>query len=412
MRILKRDPRMLKLLVQARRLGKTAEGHTIGVNQEKLNALIGAGLTSCHESLTAGDVLKRLRLGLHVMLRGGSIRNDLPDLCRALQDLSTYDTSRIMLTPDSLFPMEMARFGYLDHLLNQVMGLGVNPVKAYQLVTLNPARYLGLEREQGAVAPGRRADILLLTDLKKPRPVGVMAKGKWAQINGKRLAPPAPPFPKGTYDQPVDLPAIQPDFFLFRVPHPDPLPVIKIDDRTVTRRVDRKVQDQTGMVNADLRSDLAKVALIHRQGKQSALGLVSGFGTRLGAIASTMAHETHNLLVLGFDDRDMARAVNEVVNMGGGLTIVNRGKVSGRLHLPVGGLMSEKPVPVLAREITAFVEVLRGLGCTLEDPILTLSFLSFTSLIELRITLSGIYEVKTGKILYNGLRPDLVKGRL
>ena len=403
-RILQKDPRMLKLLISARRLGKTAEGHTIGVNQEKLNALIGAGLTSCHESLTAGDVLKRLRLGLHVMLRGGSIRNDLPELCRAVRRLAPYDTSRIMLTPDSLFPEEMARSGYLDHLLRLVLDQGVEPVKAYQMVTLNPARYFGLEQEQGAIAPGRRADILLLNDLRDPRPVGVMAKGKWVQREGKRIAAPAPPFPPGAYDHPFRLPPIESDFFHFQVPHQDPLPVIKMDDRTVTRRVDRKVQDRTGTVRAHPPEDLAKVALIQRQGKQAALGLVTGFGARLGAISSTMAHETHNILVLGFDDRDMARAVNEVVKMGGGLVIVSRGKVLGRLGLPVGGLMSDKPVPALAREMMRFVQVLRGLGCTLEDPILTLSFLSFTSLIELRITLSGIYEVKTGKMLYNAIR--------
>ena len=112
-----------------------------------------------------------------------------------------------MLTPDSLFPEEMARSGYLDHLLRQVLDLGVEPVKAYQMATLNPARYFGLEQEQGAIAPGRRADILLLNDLKDPRPVGVMAKGKWVQREGKRIAAPAPPFPPGAYDHPFHLAA-------------------------------------------------------------------------------------------------------------------------------------------------------------------------------------------------------------
>ena len=142
---------------------------------------------------------------------------------------------------------------------------------------------------------------------------------------------------------PFTWPPIEPEFFHFQVPHQDPLPVIKIDDRTVTRRVDRKVQDPKGTVQADPQEDLAKVALIQRQGKQAALGLATGFGARLGAISSTMAHETHNILVLGFDDRDMARAVNEVVKMGGGLVIVSRGKLLGRLALPVGGLMSDQP---------------------------------------------------------------------
>ena len=183
------------------------------------------------------------------------------------------------------------------------------------------------------------------------------------------------------------------------------MPIIKIADRTVTRRVDRKVQDRTGIVQANPHEDLAKVALIQRQGKQAALGLATGFGARLGAISSTMAHETHNILVLGFDDRDMARAVNEVVKMGGGLVIVSSGKGAGKTGSAGRGPDVRparcRPWPGKWRDLS---ESLRELGSTLEDPILTLSFLSFTSLIELRITLSGIYEVKTGKILYNAIR--------
>jgi len=405
-RLLKGESDLLKTVLLSRRLGKSVEGHTIGVNQEKLNALVGAGVTSCHEALTAEDVMKRLRLGLYIICRGGSIRNDLPELIKAVRRLSPYDTSRIMLTPDGLFPPVMARFGYLDHLLRQVMDLGLEPVKAYQMATLNPARYFGLEGDQGAVAPGRRADILILNDLKEPRPSSVMVKGQWIVRKGRFKGVPPAPFPNGTYDYPFRLSPLNPAFFNFQVDHQRPIPIIRIDDKTVTRRLDRKVQDARGLVRANQEEDLAKIALISRDGKKAGLGLVTGFGARLGAIASSIAHETHSLMVLGFDDQDMALAANQVMRIKGGIVIARQGRILDQLPLPIGGLMSDLKIPLLARKMEAFRKTLNRLGCRLEDPLLTLGFLSFTSMIELRITYSGVYEVKTGKILYNGFQRD------
>ncbi len=401
-RILNREPRLLKILIQAKKLGKTVEGHTTGVSHDKLNALINAGLTSCHEAITAEDVKQRLRLGLSVMCRGGSIRNDLPQLMKAVRELSEYDTSRIMLTPDGLFPGEMARFGYLDYLLKQVIQLGIDPIRAFQMVTINPARYFKLDQEQGALAPGRRADILFLSDLSEPTPGSVLSRGKWIVREGRRIFPARPSFPPGTYDHPFSLSPLRPEFFQFQVPDQKPIPILTIRDKTLTRRVDRLVQNSSGLVQSDLEEDLAKIALIPRQGGRAGMGLVSGFGARIGAIASSIAHETHSLMVLGFNDQDMALAVNQVIKMKGGIVIVKKGKISTRLSLPIGGIMSALKVPRLAGELERVGNHLKRLGCPLEDPLWTLGFLSFTSLIELRITFSGVYEVKTGKILYNG----------
>jgi adenine deaminase len=401
-RILDKDPRLLKILNRAQELGKTVEGHTTGVSHEKLNALIDAGLTSCHEAITAEDVKKRLRLGLYVMCRGGSIRNDLPQLIKAVRELSDFDTSRIMLTPDGLFPGEMARFGYLDYIIHQVIQLGIDPVRAFQMVTINPARYFKLDQEQGAIAPGRRADILFLRDLTNPTPVSVISKGQGVVRQGRRVFPGLPPFPPGTYDHPFTLPPLQEEFFRFKIPNQKPIPVITIRDKTLTVRVDRLIQDPSGIVQANPEEDLAKIALIPRQGGQTGMGLVSGFDAKMGAIASSIAHETHSLMVMGFNDQDMALAVNQVIRMEGGIVIVKEGKIISRLSLPIGGIMSALKVPRLAAELERITKRLRDLGCSLDDPLWTLGFLSFTSLIELRITFSGVYEVKTGKILYNG----------
>ena len=401
-RILDKDPRLLKILNKAQELGKTVEGHTTGVSHDKLNALINAGLTSCHEAITSEDVKKRLRLGLYVMCRGGSIRNDLPQLTKAIRDLSKFDTSRIMLTPDGLFPGEMTRFGYLNYVIKQVIQLGIDPVRAFQMATINPARYFKLDQEQGAIAPGRRADLLFLEDITKPTPVSVISKGKWVVREGRRVFPGLPSFPPGTYDHPFSLALLKPEFFRFKVPDQKPIPIMAIRDKTLTRRVDRMVQDHSGFVQANLEEDLAKIAIIPRQGGRAGMGLVFGFGAKMGAIASSIAHETHSPMVLGFNDQDMALAVNQVIKMEGGIVIVKKGNIVTRLSLPIGGIMSNLKVPRLAGELERINKCLRDLGCSLEDPLWTFGFLSFTSLIELRITFSGVYEVKTGKILYNG----------
>jgi adenine deaminase len=401
-RLLKGDRRLLQILVKAAQLGKTAEGHTTGVSHDKLNALVGAGLTSCHESITGEDVKKRLRLGLHVMCRGGSIRNDLPELIKAVRQLSVYDSSRIMLTPDGLFPGDMLRSGYMDSVLRQVIQLGLDPVRAYQMVTINPARYFRLDREQGALAPGRRADILMLPDLTDPRPISVISKGRWIRREGRPILPSLDRFPAGTYDRPLPPARFRPEFFSFKTCGRNSFPVITIVDKTLTRRVDRRIREEDGLLQTEPGEDLAKIALIPRQGKQAGLGLVSGFGAGLGAIASSIAHETHSLMVMGFNDRDMALAANRVIKMAGGIVVVKEGKILSRLLLPIGGVMSTHKIPQLAGELEKITSILKELGCPLKDPLWTLGFLSFTSLIDLRITFSGIYEVKTGRILYNG----------
>lgn len=406
-RILNKEPRVLKMLAMARKRGKTVEGHTTGVSHDKLNALVNAGLTSCHEAIGAEDVKRRLRLGLYVLCRGGSIRNDLDRLMEAVRGLSSYDTSRILLTPDGLFPGEMYRYGYMDHVLKQVIGYGIEPVRAYQMATINPARYFGLDREQGALAPGRRADILVLEDLHNPTPVSVMAKGKWVLRGGRKTFPSLPPFPAGTYDRPFRLRPLKGNDFRFQTVKKGPLPVMKIIDKTLTRKVDKAVDPVHGLMPAADDQDLAKIALIPREGGKGGMGLVSGFSTRIGAVASSIAHETHSLMILGYDDDDMARAGNEVAAMGGGIVVFSKGKVIGRLPLTVGGVMAPWKIPRLARELDKLTGVLKKAGCPLEDPLWTLGFLSFTSLIELRITFSGVYEVKTGKILGNGFAKGL-----
>jgi adenine deaminase len=401
-RIFKGDQRLLTLLNKAREWGKTAEGHTTGVSHDKLNALIDAGLTSCHESVSAEDVKKRLRLGLYVICRGGSIRNDLPALIPAIKDLAAYDSSRVMLSPDGLFAGDMVRFGYMDHLLRQVIQLGLEPVKAIQMATLNPARYFKLDQEQGAIAPGRRADILFLQDLMEPRPVSVISKGKWILRGSRSIFLPVPQFPVGTYDRPLPLPPFHPEFFQLQVRNQAALPIITIADKTLTRRIDRLVPKSHGLVQANVKEDLAKIALIPREGGRAGLGLISGFGARVGAIASSTAHDTHGLLVMGFNDKDMAEAVNRVIKTGGGIVLVKNGKRLGELPLPIGGIMSPWKIPRLAKEIERLNRILRQLGSQLEDPLWTFGFLTFTSLVELRLTPSGVYEVKTGRLLYNG----------
>jgi adenine deaminase len=178
LRVIEDEPTLLKRMAMARAAGKLIEGHATGASQAKLSTLAAAGVTSCHESLTAADVWERLRLGYAVMLRQGSIRRELPRLIEAVRDLASYDLSRVMLVTDGVFPEHLLSRGNMDWVVAEAVGLGLDPVRAIQMATLNPARYFRLDHLLGGVAPGRLAHLLLVERLENPRPHLVIAKGR------------------------------------------------------------------------------------------------------------------------------------------------------------------------------------------------------------------------------------------
>jgi len=400
-RLLAGDPELVDKLKLARSQGCLIEGHTTGASQDKLNQLALAGLTSCHESLTAADVLARLRLGYGVMLRHGSIRRDLSRLMPAVRQVEGYDLSRLMLVSDGIFADHLLSWGNMDWVVAEAVGLGLEPVRAIQMATLNPARYFRLDHLLGAIAPGRLAHLLIVPDLARPTPRLVMAKGTVAAREGRLTDRSWPTLAPDLGHRPFTL--TPPPAEAFRVPAgPVTVPVIEIVDLTVTRRRDTPLPIRDVFYQAE--GDVLALVFFSRDGSLVGRGFVGGFieGTEpgLGGLASTVAHETHGLLVAGQNEADMALAASLALKMGGGIVLVHDGRVRTTLPLPLGGICSLAPIPALAGEIQAFHQALAQLGCSLSYPLWTFVFLSFTSVLGPRITDQGVYPVKTRQIIF------------
>jgi adenine deaminase len=401
LRLVRGDEKLEKRLALAQKHDRLIEGHTTGANVDKLNRLAAAGVTSCHESLSSADVIDRLRLGYAVMLRHGSIRQDLPRLIEAVKKMQYYDTSRLMLVTDGIFPDHLICRGNMDWVITEAIGLGIDPVRAIQMATINPARYFKLDHQIGGIAPGHKANLLVAASLKQPTPRLVIYGGMPVAENGNLLVPAGDCPVNGTGNRPFKIKPLTVD--AFRVPKigGNPLvPVIRIVDQTVTDRQDLRISCEEGEYRPQ--NDVLKIVLMNRKGTQAGKGFVKGFCPGLGGIASTIAHETHGLMIMGCADADMARATNEVLAMDGGICLVQHGEVKARIPLPVGAIASAEDIPTLAAKIATLHKEIENLGCTLPYPLWTLGFLSFTSVLRLRITYSGVFDVKEGKIVFTG----------
>jgi adenine deaminase len=397
LRIMRNEDEILERMLLARSLGKNVEGHTLGASYDRLNALVAAGITSCHESIRPADLKNRIRLGLYTMVRHSSIRTDLEELGPAINALPN---DSIILVSDGIFADDLMFRGYMDHIVGEAIRFGVEPRHAIRMATINPARYFKVDSEVGSLTPGRVADVLLLESLDKPMPVKVFERGTLAAEAGALTRRPSPELEVGIEFYPYAFSSVEAAEFVVERPGVETVPVIDIVDRTVTRRMDVALPRDGGIILPDRKGDVRKIMYSRREQKKWGQGFLHGFGAACGGIASTVAHETHGLLVHGFDDDDMALAVNTVLAMKGGIAIVDAGKVLHALRLPIGAIMSRVSLPELDRALRKLVDLLHSLGNSLEDPLWTMGFLPFTSIVELRITVSGTYDVRKGSIVF------------
>ncbi|MHB8109642.1 MAG: adenine deaminase C-terminal domain-containing protein [Syntrophorhabdaceae bacterium] len=397
LRIVKNDDEILQRILLARSMGKNVEGHTLGASYDRLNAIAASGVTSCHESIRPDDIRNRIRLGFYTMVRSSSIRNDLKELCPTIK---TLPKDTVILVSDGLFAADLINKGYMDHIVSDAISFGLEPADAIRMATINPARYFRIDHVVGSLAPGRIADVLLVEDIRKPSPVKVFERGTLAATTGTLVRKPASLPLVGTEHYPYSFSSVSPDDFTIQRKDQGKVPVIGIVDRTVTRRLDLDLPRDGNKILADRDADVRKVVYTRRETKKWGQGFVHGFGTRAGAVASTVAHETHGLIVHGFDDNDMALAANTVLGMKGGFAIVDQGRVIEVLPLPIGATMSDLSIRELGQIYQRMNGALQSLGGKLDDPIWTTSFLTFTSIVELRITVSGVYDVKKGTVIF------------
>jgi adenine deaminase len=393
------DEQVHALLRATLRAGKVVTGHySIPETGRGLQAFAASGISSCHESTRKEDALAKLRLGMYAMLREGSAWHDLKDTVRAITE-SGADSRHAMLITDDTHPDTLVNVGHMNHVVRRAVEEGLDPIRAIQMATINVAEYFHLGHDLGAISPGKCADIILVRDLGRMRVAKVFVDGQLVAEDGEMVVE----LPRFRYSaaarQSVRLqrPLVAKDF-LVQAPLGASAVRIRViqvaGGQVVTKHVQLARQVDDGFVKASPGEDLAKVASVerHRATAQIGLGFVQGFGLRAGAVASTIAHDSHNLLIVGANDEDMAFAGNVLAETGGGMVAVRDGQVSGLVPLPIAGLMSEQPVEIVNGEVQRLAEAWRDLGCELDSPFMTMSILALPVIPELRITNRGLVD--------------------
>lgn len=367
--------------------GGHIDGHAPMVRGRELNAYLACGIRNCHETTTLEDAREKLRKGMQLLIREGTVCKDVGTLAPAL----TAETSSFCgFCTDDRNPLDIFEEGHLDHLIRTAIAAGVPVAHAYRAASWSAARGFGLF-DRGLIAPGQRADIVLLDDLETCAVNRVISAGR--PVNDTLFAGRAAPAPIGL-DSMKLAPVSASDF---RVPSSGPGgPVIGIRPGSiVTEHLTLSLPWRDGLRQPDPAQDVLKVAVIARHGTNRNIGrgFVRGFGLNRGALASSVGHDSHNVCVVGADDGDMAVAVNRLIELGGGFVAVADGQVLGEIALPMAGLMSLKPFAAVREDLIAMRPVVASLGCRLAEPFLQLAFLPLPVIPHLKITDFGLVDV-------------------
>lgn len=390
---------LTELVAAARGAGKAVDGHSAGARGQKLQGFTALGVTSCHEPITEVEVVERLRLGLDTMVREGAVRQDL-NAIKPLIDRG-FDLRRICFITDGPWPDVLVDRGFLDHLYRRAVGLGMTPARAIRAITLHPAEHFGLDRDMGGLAPGRLADFCVVTDLESLACERVYCGARLVAQNGKLLAAAPPNGALRRILPPVKLPErMEPGHFAIPAP-PGRSALVRVIEplaNIVNREVHEQLPVRDGALVVDPPMGYVKVAAMDRFGQgRRTVGVVKSFGLRRGACAVSYSFDCANVVVIGASDADMAVAMNRMADLGGGFIAVEGGRIIAELPLEVGGAISEAPIEELAGRITAVQDAVRGLGCTLESPLVAIMTLTFSAVPSLRIRERGLVQVRTGR---------------
>ncbi|MGI6129047.1 MAG: adenine deaminase [bacterium] len=397
--VLNGDPNVHGELKATLEANKVITGHySIPETEVGLQAYAATGIASCHEGTRPEDALSRLRLGMYAKLREGSAWHDIKANVKAITEYKA-DARRALLVTDDTHPNTLLTVGHLNHVVRRAIEEGVNPIQAIQMATLNAAECFGVSRDLGSIAPGRCADMLFIRDLAQFEPEKVMVDGEIVAENGQLLVE-LPPYtyPQWASNSVHVKSALTARDFLIPAPRTSGTVTVRvmeiIEAKVGTLSRTAQVEAREGKLYADPAQDLAKVASIERHGGPGNMGLgyVRGFGFKQGAVASTVGHDSHNLLVVGTNEEDMAVAGNALVKSGGGMVAVRDGEILALLSLPIAGLMSPEPVEKVDEKVRALEMAFQELGCTLISPFMTMALLPLAVLPELRITNRGLVD--------------------
>jgi adenine deaminase len=386
--VLFRVPEVLEKINMAGQ--RPVDGHAPGLSGKDLNAYVAAGVRSDHECTTLDEAREKLRLGMHIFIREGTTARNLRDL---LPLVTPANARHCSFVTDDRHPEDLLSEGHIDDLVRKALAQGLDPVIAVQMASINTAEYFGL-RNVGAIAPGYRADLLVVDDLEQFSITQVFAAGQLVAEEGRFLPSPTE-LPRAPLESTMHLDLDALDFTITAGEGPAKV-IGVIPEQIITERLSVQVPVEGGQAVADPAQGLLKMAVVerHRNTGNVGLGFVKGFGLRKGAIASSVAHDSHNIVVVGADDADMRAAVKAVAKMGGGQVVVADGQVKARLPLPIAGLMSDQPLEKVRDRIEALTAAAQELGCALPDPLMTMSFLALPVIPTLKLTDKGLVDVE------------------
>ena len=373
------------------------DGHAPGLTSSQLMGYAAAGITTDHECITKEQALDRLRAGIKVMLREGTAAKNMRSLLPTVNpDTAPY----FMFCADDKIPAELLDSGYINYMVKTAIEEGVSVANALQIATINAARHYGI-KDAGAILPGRKADLLVFDNLDEWKPRQVYKDGRLAVDNG-RLLQEGRNCDSSSLEHTVNLATVTVESFRLPLKTEMANVIGLVPYQIVTNKAALPVKRVDGCAVSDVENDILKLAVLERHHATGniGLGLVKGFGLKRGALASTVGHDSHNLIVIGTNDEDMLAAVQELQRIGGGICIAEDGQIRGVLPLPVGGLMTNEPALMVAKQQAEMIALAREMGVPeFYSPFLTLAFLSLPVIPSLKLTDRGLVDVDSFKFI-------------
>jgi adenine deaminase len=385
--VLNQDNNVMAKLELAKSRGKCIDGHAPYLHGKDLCAYIASGVKSDHECTTPDEAVEKLRLGMYVMIREGTAAKDLDALMPVLK---TCNTRKCIFVTDDRHPADLKE--HINGMVRRAVEAGVDPVKAVQIASLNTAEYFGL-KNLGAIAPGYKADLLILPDLKTFKPDLVIKNGVVAAENGKLIAE-LPENEALAVRNSVNVRWITPEDFRIEANGSKVIALEVIPHQLITKSVVSEVKIEDGNAVSNIDNDTLKICVIerHRATGNIGKGFVKGFNLKCGAIASTVAHDSHNMIVIGTNDADMYAAAVALIKCKGGKVVVKDGEVISELPLPIAGLMSDRDFDYVVNKCEELNKTAHSIGCKIEDPFMTMGFLSLPVIPELKVTDKGVFD--------------------
>ena len=387
--LLNLDKNVLAKLDLAKSKDKRIDGHAPFLSGKDLCAYVASGVKSDHECTNPEEAIEKIRLGMYVMIREGTAAKDLDALIPVLKE---KNTRKCMFVTDDRHPKDLRV--HINDMVRRAVDAGVDVIKAVQIGILNTAEYFGL-KTQGAIAPGYKADLLILPDLKTFKPDIVIKDGKIVAENGQLLKA-FTKFEKPSVRSSINVRWIEQKDFEIKGTSEYVNTIEIVPHQLITKSSICEAKFENGKLYSNTDTDTLKIIVMerHRATGNIGKGFVKGFNLKSGAIASTVAHDSHNMIIVGTNDFDMYTAAVELVKMQGGKVVVNNGEVLAKLPLPIAGLMSDKDFDYIIKHCEDLNNAVKDLGCTLDDAFMTMSFLSLPVIPELKITDKGLFSTK------------------